>query len=305
MRMRVLSSLLLLGAVAAQAQEPPGVATPPKVVVTRSLAVHSAILAKSKAMSRGLSMTCNPAPMNYGSRDDNLMLYLRDTGMLDGADGRPPPLPTSRRDAEAFQRSVDLLLDVRRMMASLPREQYVPGALWPERENTNLATDDPGRADPLSCGKGDVTLSHGQAQQIKKDVTLIEGFVALERQDYGTARQQFLQAWNRIGYEEAALMLGKMAMRGMGGPRDPAQAANWFKLVLAQRYHPVEDRLRSDPDNPGRLNVRCEAAMTLAKLALEAGDRTAALAWYGKAFELGYLPAANRLAQVQLAGSVP
>lgn len=158
----------------------------------------------------------------------------------------------------------------------------------------------------VKCGQNDRNFAAGRNAIARKDKSLEQAFDALDRKDYATALQQFNVAWNKVGYEEAALMLGKMHLYGMGTPRDSKQAVKWFREVAEARYDPAADRLRFNPGNPGALNPRCEAAMTLAKIYLlgqgvpkDAGE---ARKWYAKAADMGYVPATNTLGLAYLSG---
>lgn len=108
--------------------------------------------------------------------------------------------------------------------------------------------DQPGAA--ANCGGADRRFAAGVNRILRKDKTLALAFEALDRKDYAAALVQFNAAYSKIGYDAAALMLGKMHLYGMGTPRDTAQAMLWLKKVVDARYDPVQDRFRFDPPGP-------------------------------------------------------
>jgi TPR repeat protein len=270
----------------ARAQTPTPAPTP-SVTVSAQRAPggdpSNVVAAKSKVLSRQFASSCGYMS-TYSALDDDVMLgYLRGFNM--------ETHPGS--GVEVF--------------SDLSPQGDVSNAALPARSVDSAV---PPIADPnarsVVCGKADYAFAAGRNYIARKDTTLAQGFAAIGANDYPAALALFNTAWDKVGYEEAALMLGKMHLYGMGTPRDSAKAIAWFKKVTEARYDPVRDRLRFDPANPGALNERCEAAMTLAKIYLVgigvAPDQAAARGWYAKAAGFGYMPAASALGQAYLSG---
>lgn len=156
-----------------------------------------------------------------------------------------------------------------------------------------------GPYDDNGCSAADLRFAAGRNYIARKDKSLGLGFAAYDNKDYASARAQFEIAWNKIGYEEAALMLGKLHLYGLGTRADTAEGVAWLRKVVEARYDPFRDRLRFDPRAPGLMNARAEAAIILAKIYLlgvgTAKDPAQARQWFAKAAEVGYVPAENTL----------
>lgn len=277
--------LPLLGLLlAAQAAEPP--AAPAAAGATPALApvqvqgkrpklVDPAVIeaAKSKILSRNLASSC-AFMSGYSAADDDVVLaYLNGFAGDDATDrlnDRAPAGDASQAPAPA---------------ASEPAV---------------------GEAQVAGCGRSDRAFAAGRNAILRKDKSLLQAFEAAQAEDYATARRLFETAWTKIGYEEAALMLGKLSLLGLGAPPDAAQAQRWLREVVDARYDPQRDRLRFDPAKPEQINPRVEAALLLAKMHLTgqgvARDPAAARRWYAKALDFGFLPAAHTLALADLAG---
>jgi TPR repeat protein len=240
------------------------------------------ITAKSKVLSRSLASSC-AFMSGYSSNDDDVMLrYMSDfnhTGTL--AD-----------PAEYFNdRSPDG--DASKGPDGRPSADFAAPA-------------DAFGASSVACGQADMRFAAGRNRILRKDKTLTNAFAAMDRQDYATAMAEFKAAYDKIGYDAAALMLGKMYLYGMGTPRDARQAVYWLQQVVDTRYHPTFDRLKFDPANPDMINERVEAIMLLAKMNLLGigvpKDAAEVRKWYAKAAEVGYAPAASMLGVAYLTG---
>lgn len=241
------------------------------------------IAAKSKVLARDRASSC-AFMSGYSSSDDDVMLrYMSDfnhTGTL--AD-----------PAEYFNdRSPDG--DASKGADARPSADFAP------------APDQYGNSASVACGQSDMRFAAGRNRILRKDKTLANAFAAMDRQDYATAMAQFKAAYDKIGYDAAALMLGKMYLYGMGTPRDAKQAAHWLQQVVDTRYHPTFDRLKFDPANPDLINERVEAIMLLAKMNLLGigvpKNAEEVRKWYAKAADVGYAPAASMLGVAYLTG---
>lgn len=241
------------------------------------------VAAKSRVLSRQFASSC--AYMStYSPVDDDVMLgYLRGFNMETHPGSGVEVFSDTSPQGDVSNAA----------LPATPVDSGVPSVVNPN-------------APSVKCGKADYAFAAGRNYIARKDTSLQQAFAAVGANDYPHALALFTIAYNKVGYAEAALMLGKMHLYGMGTPRDSAQAIAWFRKVTEARYDPVGDRLRFDPAKPGALNERCEAAMTLAKIYLVgigvAPDQAAARGWYAKAAGFGYMPAASALGQAYLAG---
>ncbi|MEO7496684.1 MAG: tetratricopeptide repeat protein [Massilia sp.] len=146
----------------------------------------------------------------------------------------------------------------------------------------------------------------GQRSILRRDTTLAEGMQALDNKDYPNALRLFNAAYEKIGYDEAALMIGKLHLYGLGTPKDTGQAVFWFKRIAEARFDPSRDRFRFDPKAPAEMNERIEAAVILAKIYLfgigTGKNQVEARHWYEKAADFGFIPASNTLGLAYLSG---
>lgn len=143
----------------------------------------------------------------------------------------------------------------------------------------------------IMCGRSDIQA---------RDKSLGAALEAFEQHDFTLALQQFEATYSKLGYPDAALMLAHMHRQGLGTPTDAVQGIRWLRAVAEDRFNPLVDTLRFNPDQPEATNARIDAAMALARL-YERGDeveqdRGEAERWYAKAVEFGYSPAARNLA---------
>jgi TPR repeat protein len=155
------------------------------------------------------------------------------------------------------------------------------------------------------CGPADRRFAAGRNRIARNDKSLAFGYEAYDNKDYARALEQFTTAWNKVGYDEAALMLARLHLYGLGTPKDGAQAVAWLEKVDNQRYDPA-DRLRFDPAHPDAMTPRVEAAFMLARM-YDRGigvprDADKARSWYGKADGYGFVPALDILGARALAG---
>lgn len=278
--MRALPLALLGLLIAAQAAEPPPAPAPQalapvQVTAKRLKLVDPAVIeaARAKILSRNYASSCAFMGSYSAADDDVVLAYLNGFAGDDATErinDRAPEGDASRAPAE---------------VASEPAA---------------------GQPSAAGCGRSDRAFAAGRNAILRKDKSLLEAFEAAQAEDYPKARRLFEAAWSKIGYEEAALMLGKLHLMGLGTPRDAAAAQRWLREVVDARYDPQRDRLKFDARQPEALNPRVEAALLLAKMHLTgqgvARDPAAVRRWYGKALDFGFLPAAHVLAMADLAG---
>lgn len=150
------------------------------------------------------------------------------------------------------------------------------------------------------CNRSDYNAAAGRNHILRKDKTLTEAFAAYDAENFSLALETFKKSWDKVGYDEAALMLGDMYFFGQGTAIDIPQAVKWYIKVTEARYN--KDQLNPfDPANPDEASARVQAQVKLARIYLlgvgVGKDPKQARHWYEAASELGYVPAKYRLAQ--------
>ncbi|MEO7579277.1 MAG: tetratricopeptide repeat protein [Massilia sp.] len=237
--------------------------------------------AKSKVLNRNLASSCNFMSAYSAAEDDVTQKYMKDFNMED----------SSSNDAERIRESapegdVSSIVD----SSSIEKEDAAPAA------------------DPTAgaCSGADKKMAAGRNYIARKDKSLAEGFVAFDANDYAGATKLFTTAFNKVGYDEAALMLARMQLYGLGTPQNTPAALTWLHKVVDHRYDPVADRLQYNPEEPANTNDRVEACLTLAKIYLTgigvAKNPAEAKKWYSEAVDSGFIPANNTLGQAYLNG---
>jgi hypothetical protein len=156
------------------------------------------------------------------------------------------------------------------------------------------------------CGAKDRSFAAGRNWIARKDKSLTKAFDAYESGNYVEARAQFEKGWAKLGYEEAAMMLGRIHLLGLGTPASTPKALEWLHKVTDARYDPSRDDLRFDPKKPDVINTRVETALLLARIHLTGHgtkrDPMLAYNWWRKALDYGFEPAGTLLAQAHLSG---
>ncbi len=238
--------------------------------------------AKSKVMSHHRASSCNFMGSPNAGEDDVTLAYMSDFGMED----------SSSNDAERFA-------------------DVAPGG---DVSNASTASSLPGLGAVVSdsgtpsagCGPADRRFAAGRSHIERKDKSLALAYEAFDNKDYARAAELFKTAWNKVGYEDAALALAKMNLYGLGMPRDPARAISWLREVADARYDPGRDRQTFDPAYPIAMSPRSEAAFMLARI-YERGigvvkDPAQARHWYERSADFGFVPALEIIGQGWLAG---
>ncbi|MBI3350364.1 MAG: sel1 repeat family protein [Burkholderiales bacterium] len=241
--------------------------------------------AKSKILSRQFASSCAFMSGYSAAEDEVTLAYLRDFGMQDS--------PSNEAD-----RFSDLSPDGNAKTAS------VGSALEGSSGDTGSTAD--AMAPSVACSAGDKRFASGRNWIARKDKSLTQAFDAYEAGNFAEARQRFEEGWNKLGYEEAAMMLGRIHLLGLGTPASTPKAVEWLHKVVDARYDPVNDRLRFDPRKPDNINTRVEAALLLARIHLTGQgtrrDPAEAYNWWSKALDYGFEPAGTLLGQAHLSG---
>jgi TPR repeat protein len=158
------------------------------------------------------------------------------------------------------------------------------------------------------CGARDRREAAARMQIARKDRSLGQAYEAYDRADYAKAFELFTTAYNKVGYEEAAIMLGRLNLYGSGTPKNPQKAVDWLDKVANGRFDAAQDVVKFDPKDPSAMTPKAEAAFMLARI-YERGigvpaDKKQALRWYAKAVDYGFLPAQDILGRALIEGKV-
>lgn len=240
--------------------------------------------AKSKVLSRQFASSCAFMSGYSAAEDEVTLAYMRDFGLQD----------SPSNEAERFS---DLS----------PEGNAKTAAVGSAVEENVVSTQGPDAMAPsVACSAGDKRFAAGRNWIARKDKSLTQAFDAYEAGNFVEARQRFEEGWAKLGYEEAAMMLGRIHLLGLGTPASTPKAIEWLRKVIDARYDPVGDRLRFDPQKPDNINTRVEAALLLARIHLTGQgmkrDPAEAYRWWAKALDYGFEPAGTLLGQANLSG---
>ncbi|MDR7331695.1 tetratricopeptide repeat protein [Roseateles asaccharophilus] len=243
------------------------------------------IAAKNKILSRQYASSCGFLSGYSAADDDVTLAYLRDFGMLDNP-------------SNEVERISDLSPDGNAKTATV-------GSAVSEFTSGTQPTSDV-QSPAVACGVGDKRFAAGRNWIARKDKSLTQAFEAYEAGNFVDARTKFEEGWKKLGYEEAAMMLGRIHLLGLGTPASTPKAIAWLREVVDARYDPVKDRLKFDPAKPDTINTRVEASLLLARIHLTGQgtkrDPVEAYKWWNKALDYGFEPAGTLLGQASLSG---
>lgn len=168
----------------------------------------------------------------------------------------------------------------------------------------NEATGDPnGAAPPADALNGCNAVNYGVAgarMAIQLDDKLMpQALEAYRSGQFTRALPLFKQAFDKVGYDQAALVLGNMYLAGQGTARDVKQAVKWYELLALSRGA-NKINIKFNHLQPTRAPISVEARVRLAALYSGADPAWAnpdkARYWYAKAEETNYVPARYVLA---------
>lgn len=155
------------------------------------------------------------------------------------------------------------------------------------------------------CRASDYAAAAGRNAIARKDKTIDQGYALYDKGDYAGAMEQFKISWRKVGWPEAALMIGDMYLHGQGTPANPGEAAAWY-TKLANEREKKDDRANYDPKAPEKSTPKVDAYVRLARLYMEglgvSKDPKAARTQYQKAEELGFIPGRYALGRMHLTG---
>jgi TPR repeat protein len=139
----------------------------------------------------------------------------------------------------------------------------------------------------------------------RKDKTLDEGFAAYDAGNYLLALSTFKVSYNKVGWEEAAMMVGAMYELGQGTARNQQEAIEWYSKVAQAKRLPTHYS-RFNPNNPEYANPRIQSQLHLAQVYMAGGDvprdPARARGWYQEAADLEHMPAIFTLARMLQSG---
>ncbi|MFG6415257.1 tetratricopeptide repeat protein [Roseateles sp. DC23W] len=231
------------------------------------------IAAKSKVLSRNYASSCGFMSGYVPEEDEATLAYLRHFGSLDTDLDDLSPDGSAKTPSSA--------------------------------ESTDIAPGIP-TSPSVACAGSDIRFAAGRNWIARKDKSLQQAFDAYAAGNYVEARTRFEEGWKKLGYEEAAMMLGRLHLLGLGTPASTPKAVEWLNEVIEARYNPVNDRLRYDPKTPDQINTRIEATLLLARVYLS-GEGTQrnpqeALRLWRKALDFGFEPANTLIGQAYVSG---
>ncbi|PWF47814.1 SEL1-like repeat protein [Massilia glaciei] len=156
-----------------------------------------------------------------------------------------------------------------------------------------------------ACTQSAYNEAGARNQIARKDKTLDQAYAAYDARDYALALRTFKVSYNKVGWDEAALMLGSMYLAGQGTARDPKEAIAWYiKVAEARRLGTHYSRF--NPSNPEYANPRIQSQLHLAQMYMEGvdvpRDPARARAWYQEAADLDHVPAMFTLARMLQSG---
>ncbi len=176
------------------------------------------------------------------------------------------------------------------------RDGDINGAMPNGAGSTNLTPDSP------TCGPTDQAFAAGRSYIAQHDHSLTDAYDVFDARDYPKALDLFKRSYDKMGYDVAAMMEGKMYVAGLGTPRDMEKGIAWLKKATQAPFDPTRQAIRFNPDDPDYMNSRIDAAMTLAKIYVTGfhvpRNPQEAKRWYLKADEFGFVPASHVVGQI-------
>ncbi|MDC7683308.1 SEL1-like repeat protein [Asticcacaulis sp. BYS171W] len=173
-------------------------------------------------------------------------------------------------------------------------------------QNQAAADSESGEPSTGGCTTTDRAFAAARARIARNDTTITEAFALFDQKKYPEALAMFKKSYDKIGYEDAALMIGKMYLYGMGTQKDSKQAVYWFRRVAERPFDINKEIHKFDPKNPEAANTLAEANLTLAKIYLTGygvpKDQKEALKWFERASYIGYIPATKTVGDMYYNG---
>lgn len=195
-------------------------------------------------------------------------------------------------------------------MPSPTLQKFNPNAPYGDASNavdSSSITGAASRNDVGPCDVGDRRFASGRERLLRNDKSFAQALAHLDAREYDKAAPLLETAYGKIGYPEAAVLLGKLSLEGLGVPRNTERALYWLDRAAGTRFDPRRDVLRFDPKEPEASNGMIDAALLLARIHLHGiggvrKDPREARKWFAKAADFGYVPALNTLGLLSQAG---
>jgi TPR repeat protein len=189
-------------------------------------------------------------------------------------------------------------------------QKFNPNAPYGDASNVVDSSSITGAASSQAvgpCGTGDRKFASGREHIIRKDKSFDQALTHIDAKEYDKAAAQLEIAYSKIGYPEAAVLLAKLSLNGLGVPRSTEKAMYWLDRAAGTRFDARRDTLRFNAKDPEAFNGMIEAALLLGRIHLQGiggvkKDAREARKWYAKAADFGYVPALNTLGLAAQAG---
>jgi TPR repeat protein/beta-lactamase regulating signal transducer with metallopeptidase domain len=157
---------------------------------------------------------------------------------------------------------------------------------------------------PEGCTRSDLRFAAGRNYILRNDKTLDEAYAAYTAGNYVDALQIFKKSYRKIGYDEAAFVLGDMYLAGLGTETNISSAIEWYSHVAEARYM---DKQRSPLAlELEQASLKVQAQIKLARIYLlgfgVAKNNKLARHWYEESADLEYAPARYVLGQMNYFG---
>jgi TPR repeat protein len=227
------------------------------------------------------------SPTEYG--DSVVDGYLQDFYGTDIDAGQPVVVsPADQRATQPGQRTFQSNAPFGDASRDSPRTGILPG--------TGNAADRPWSDNSGICSPSDRGFAAGRAYIAAHDTSLRDAFAAFDAKDDAKALGLFKASWTKMGYPQAALMVGEMELYGLGAPADTRDSIVWLKRT-ADFWRGGDDPAPFNPRDPNAMTAGEEAAALLAKIYLVGWqvprDANEARHWYAKADAFGFIPATH------------
>jgi TPR repeat protein len=276
----VTALLTWLPDVQAQSDAPTSTGAPATVVVSGTRAAradpHSINVAKDRILNGKSASSCAFMDTYSSARNEAYTTYMSDFGLDDDPSNENERFSMYAPDGDASNTPLAGALDA--TAGSVTMTQQSSG-----------------------CSAADRRFAAGRRSIALKDKSFAQAYEAYDRGEFTRALDLFTTAWNKIGYEEAGLMLARLYLYGQGTPQDSRKAVHWLEQVADGRFDPA-DKVKFNPAQPEAMTPKVEATFMLARI-YQRGiglpvDFEQAQAWYEKAAELGFVPAQDILGRL-------
>jgi len=283
--------LLALPSAGAQTQDAPPKAQVVEVIgakQTRTGESAKVFAAKRRVLKGTLAQKCALDSVYFSAQDDmdtyiEQLEEMKEPGEI-GEEGTPMPSPTLQKfNGSAPYGDASNMVDSSSLTGAASSQAVGP------------------------CDIGDRRFASGRERIIRNDKSFTEALAHIDAKEYDKAAAALEVAYSKIGYPEAAVLLARLSLDGLGVPRSTEKALYWLDRAAGQRFDARRDTLRFNPKDPDASNGMIDAALMLARIHLHGiggvkKDPREARKWFAKAADFGFVPALNTLGQAYQAG---